>query len=421
MKITQPENSNYAAAVVRVTSITPLNGMTNVVGTPLLGYQAIVSKDVKVGDLGLVFPAESQLSLEYAAKNNLHRHGNLNKDEGIKGYLEDNRRVKAMKFMGHRSDCLFMPLTSIAYTGVNPDELHEGDLFDNLNNHPICKKHGKEHRGMSAQQIAAEKAVRVDKVFLPEHYDTDNYFRSKHTIPTRTKIVVTQKLHGTSIRIAHTYVNRQLTVRDKIAKALGVKVLEQEFDHVYGSHHVIKDINNPNQKHFYSSDIWTQEGKRLQGILPANFIVYGELIGWEESGAPIMPGGYTYKVPEKTCDLYVYRIAFINSQGLLTDLSWEHVKEFCKKNGLRHVPELWSGQHRSFKVDNFLDKRFVNEGYTQAVPLEDIEGLVDEGVCIRAEGMRPKILKAKSPLFFEHETKMKDQNQRDLEEEEATL
>ena len=53
-----------------------------------------------------VFPAEVQLSGEYARFNNLHRHGNLNADQGQAGYLEDNRRVRALKFRGWVKTCM---------------------------------------------------------------------------------------------------------------------------------------------------------------------------------------------------------------------------------------------------------------------------------------------------------------------------
>src|SRR4051794_7797380 len=115
MKLEAPENENYAAVVVSITRTVPLENCDNVVGTPLLGFQAIVGKDTQVGDLGIVFPAEVQLSNDYASRNNLHRHGHLNASPEVKGYLEDNGRVKALKFRGHRSDCLFMPLSSLAY------------------------------------------------------------------------------------------------------------------------------------------------------------------------------------------------------------------------------------------------------------------------------------------------------------------
>lgn len=110
MKFNKPENDGYAATVISLKTITPLEGRDNIVGTPLLGFQAIVGKDSQVGDLGIVFPAETQLSEEYAHENNLHEHGNLNKDEGAKGYLGDRRRIRAIRLGGHRSDCLAVGL-----------------------------------------------------------------------------------------------------------------------------------------------------------------------------------------------------------------------------------------------------------------------------------------------------------------------
>lgn len=416
MKLDKPENENYTATVVCVSSITPLENCDNVVGVPLFGFQAIVGKNTQVGDLGIVFPAEVQLSEEFARENNLFRHSELNKDPESKGYIEDNRRVKAMKFRGHRSDCLFMPLESLAYTGVNLDELHQGDTFDTLNNHEICRKYVIKQKGSPRVERNKDKVFkRVDKKFLPEHYDTENYWRNAHVINPDQRIVVTQKLHGTSIRIGNTIVKRKLTWLERLVSRLGVKVKESEFDHVYGSRKAIKDVNNPNQDHYYDTDIWTEEGKKLDNIVPEGFVVYGELIGWTPEGAAIQKN-YTYKVPHGTCDLYVYRVAFVNGQGKVVDLSWEQVKEFCRDSGLRYVPELWSGDHAEFNVDEFIDKRFISEGYTQAVPLEDNKNLVDEGVCVRVDGLAPYILKAKSPVFLQHETKMLDDEVIDLEE-----
>lgn len=40
---------------------------------------------------------------------------------------------------------------------------------------------------------------------------------------------------------------------------------------------------------------------------------------------------------------------------------------------------------------------------------------VDEGICLRQEGLVPKILKAKSPIFLGHETKLLDEGVEDLE------
>lgn len=419
MKLDAPENANYAATVVALTRIVPLDNCDNVVGTPLLGFQAIVGKDSQVGDIGIVFTAETQLSEEYARLNNLHRHGNLNDDESKKGYLEDNRRVKALKFRGHRSDCLFMPLSSLDWTGADVSQLKPGDTFDKLNGHDICRKYVVRRPSSGKARVEKNKGKvfrRVDEKFLPEHYDTDSYFRNADSIKPDQYVVITQKLHGTSIRIGNTVVKRKLSLRDRVAARFGVKVALTEFDNVYGSRKVIKDVNNPNQNHFYGTDIWTEEGKKLDGIVPENFIIYGELIGWTKDGAPIQKN-YTYQVPQGTCELYVYRVAFVNGQGRIVDLAWNQVKEFCNDLGLKHVPELFRGPMRDFSphIETYLDVSF-HKAWGRGVPLAK-ESPCDEGVCIRVDGLAPYILKAKSPKFFAHETKMLDQEAVDLEAE----
>lgn len=421
MKLTKPENENYAAVITTIKNLTELVGCDNVVGTPLFGFQAIVGKDTQVGDLGIVFTPETQLSEEYARENNLHRHGDKNRDEGAKGYLEDNRRVKAMKFRGHRSDCLFMPLESLSYIKkLDLSKFNEGDSFDMIGEHEICKKYViKTTRREARLEKNKLKFTRVDKKFLPEHYDSDNYFRNMEVIPPERQVIVTQKLHGTSIRIGHTVVARKLTVLERIAKYVGIQVKDHEMDYVFGSRKVIKDINNPNQNHFYTTDIWTDEGKKLEGIVPENYLIYGELIGWTPSGAPIQKD-YTYRVPTSTCDLYVYRVAVVNGQGRVVDLAWDQVLEFCRDAGLRTVPELWRGKMKDLLIDTFIDKKFHEEGYAGVVPLDETSP-VDEGVCIRVDGLAPYILKAKGPQFYEHETKMLDQEALDLEVEGSQL
>lgn len=385
------------------------------VGTPIFGYQAIVSKDNKEGDIGIIFPGETQLSEEYCKENNLFRHKELNKDKNQAGYLEDNRRVKAMKFRGHRSDALFMPLKSLKYLKIKIEEFNEGDEFDIIDGHEICKKYVvKRWEGRKNHQAQAKKFSRVDTKHIPEHLDSDNYFKFSDTVDAGTEVIVTQELHGTSVRIANTIVKRKFGIRDTIGKLLGAKIQEYEHDYVFGSRKVIKDVNNPRQNHYYDSDLWTQEGKKLEGILPRNYLVYGEIIGWTENIAAIQKS-YTYRIAPGTCELYVYRVAIVNEDGIVTDLSWDHTVEFCKKSGLKYVPEIWRGKHEDFKVENYLDRRF-NETWKNTVPLED-GNTVDEGVCVRIDRITPYILKAKSPKFLQHESKMLDEQAIDLEAE----
>ncbi len=419
MKLDKPINNNYCATVVAIKNIVPLENCDNVVGTTIFGFQAIVQKDIQIGELGIVFPAETQLSDEYCYHNNLYRHGDKNHNESKKGYIEDNRRVRAVKFRGNRSDCLFMPLESLAYTGVKVADLKEGEEFDHLNGKEICRKYViavREPR--TNKQHKEKKFIRVDTKFMPEHFDTDNFFKYGPTLDPETFVTVTQKIHGTSIRIGNTIVKRRLNLVEKGLKLCGVKIQETEFDYVYASRKVIKDINNPYHNHFYGVDIWTEEGKKLVGLIPENYLVYAELVGWTCEGKEIQKD-YTYGIETGKAELYVYRVAFVNNQGIVQDLCWDHLKEFCKASGLKVVPELWSGKLKDFNVLEFLDKRFYDAGQKQCLWLGDNQNIVDEGVVIRVDRRTPYTMKAKSPLFLEHETKILDTGMVDLESEQS--
>ena len=148
MKLKEPKNINYSAIIVEIRTLIPLEGCDNVQGAIIMGNQVVVSKDVKVGDIGLYFPLECALSKEYLSNNNLYRvhknKPNLNIDTNTKGgYFEESGRVRCARFLGHKSEGLFMLLESIEFTfnkNASPVPV-VGDCFDELNGIPICSKY----------------------------------------------------------------------------------------------------------------------------------------------------------------------------------------------------------------------------------------------------------------------------------------
>lgn len=411
MKLSKPDNEAYAATIVNLKNTYPLENSDNLVGARFFGYNAVIPKSYSSG-LYVMFSAETQLSEDYCKENNLHRHGNLNKDQSKTGYIEDNRRIRVVKLRGNPSSCVIMPLDSLAYTGVNVSEFKEGDTFDELNGREICKKYVVKTTVREAK-VQAPKFSRVDKRMLPEHVKTLQFFRYEKQFAEKP-VVVTQKLHGTSVRIANIPVAKTLTWKDRLAKKFGINVSEHEYDYVYGSRRVVKDIN-ADQNHFYSHDLWTATGERVKDSVPKNYILYGEIIGWVDEQKPIQPG-YTYNLKPGSNELYIYRIATVNPDGFVTDLSWDAVKEFCKERGLNHVPELrvFNGISEA-EVDAAMNRRYYDEGFKQAVPLSDPK-TKDEGICIRYEAQIPVIAKAKCSEFLGHETKILDKGEIDTEE-----
>lgn len=420
LKLEPPVNGNYAAVVKRVRSIVELPNRDKIVGVPLLGYQAIVGKDTQIGDMVVVFPPETRLSPAYLSENNLYHHASLNRDSEVTGYFEDNGRVKAVKFAGNRSDCFAASLSSLAYTGVDISQLKEDDTFDKLGDYQICEKYVRPTRASSGARAPVPTFSRVDERLFPKHFETGSYFREVHKIADDEVVYISQKAHGTSIRVGHIPVDRKLSLLERIARRLGVHVVETEYDKVYGSRNRTIDANNPTATHY--EDLYSREGKKLDAVIPQGYIVFGELIGWAGPSKPIQ-AKYTYDIPNGETRLLVYRIAHINPQGHLVDLSWPQVKAACAEWGLEHVKELACGIHRDFSIDMFLDRRFHDDGWSDALPLGPDKKLVDEGICIRADnGFVPTILKVKSPLFLRHETAELDKAESvDLEADEASV
>ena len=244
VKLKDPENLNYAAQIVRISALNPLENSDNLLGAPLLGMQAVVSNGTEIGTVGVVFVAGTQLSDEYTARNNLFRHAEFNEDKEKAGFIEDNRRVKAIKLRGNRSDALFMPLSSLAYTKVDLSELKVGDAFEELNGFEICKKYEVKRKSYPTHEKNKHKVfTRVDEKAMPLHFDSAQYYRVIETFKPHTEIIVTQKLHGTSARIGRVRTLRRLSLVDKISKVFGAKIDKYEYSTVIGSRRVIKSID----------------------------------------------------------------------------------------------------------------------------------------------------------------------------------
>lgn len=390
--------NEYAAEVIEVTNLVTLDGLDNLVGLSVNGYTALVPKSTQVGDRLVVFPAEAQLSEDFVRANNLSASPELNADPEAKGYLAKNRRVRAIRLRGHTSSALALQAGVVG----NPEV---GTRFDHIDGVEVSRKYELPVRQATAGKSMQEKAwKRVDTKYLPEHIDTENWFRNEFKVPEDAWITVTQKIHGTSVRISNTIVKRKPTWRDKVARWFGVPVAETEYAHVYGSRKVIKDSENPHQQHWYGEDLWSTEGAKYAPLLPEGVILYGELYGWV-GDAPIQKG-YTYDAPRGEARLVVYRVAVVTPDGGLYDLSREGVEEFCAARGLKVVPLLWQGFKRDFNAEDWLDKVYAPR-YAGAVPLSD-KGTVDEGVVVQVGGVTPKNYKAKSGLFLAHETAVLD-------------
>lgn len=428
---------NYSATVIRVPKVRKAENSDRLYIVDALGMTAIVDDSwiAREGDLALIFPAEVQLSHDYTAGNNLYRESELNQDQTEAGYIEKNRRVRAMKLRGNISNGLVLPLNSLSYIPTmvgSIDSLTEGDVFDTIDGGEICRKYVVPTNNSGTQNRADSKIKkafkRVDNTFLPEHFETGQWLREEGHVQAHEELIITQKLHGTSVRLANTVVRRQHTKREKLAaKFLGARIADHEYDLVAGSRKAIKDPNNPNQDHYYQTDIWTDALSVYGERIPKNVIVFGELVGFVPGTEAAIQKGHTYNLQPGQYELYVYRVAIITEDAELYDLSWDAVRDFCSRHGLKHVPELDRMSKVVFDIEDYNEKNFWEEQQLGRQKNDDpyIDTVIklspagtgkDEGIAIRVErGLTPEIYKYKNKSHYLYETAQLDTGEADLE------
>lgn len=427
MTIAINNEENYAAFVVRVPELRKAANSDRLHILATRGISVVVNDSwlERVGTLAVIFPTEAQIAFEIARTENLHRNSALNADQSVKGYMDDKRRVRAVRLRGNMSSGLALPLEALTgLFGESPD-LVEGVTFDTLNGHEVTRKYVVPVKAASlspTQQKIAKAFKRVDEKIFPMHVSTSFWERNLDKVSDSQTIIVTQKLHGTSVRFGNVPVKVEHTWLERLAQKFGVRVKQFEFDTIAGSRKVIKDPKATGQNHYYNSDVWTKAMHDYAPNLPENFVVYGELVGFVGNDGPIQKG-YTYEALPGETDFYVYRVAFVNERGFLVDLSWDQVKEFAAQYGMAYTPELWRGPKAALVLDMFKEANFRSVHDNVGAYTDRPVGLsaggtgIDEGIVIRVEtGERvPDLYKFKNDSFYEFESKELDTGEENIE------
>ena len=445
MKLNKPKNENYAAIVVEIKTLVPLEKCDNVQGAIIMGNQVIVSKDVKVGDVGVYFPLECQLSKEYLSNNNLYNKPELNIDNTKKGYFDENGRIRCQRFRGHKSEGLFMPLESLQSFGVL--ELELNSCFDEINGFEICKKYVvKTNRtlGQPGSRKSKTKIKYESKLIENQfrfHDDTAMLYRNLHKITPESLIHISYKMHGTSGISSYILCKKKLNWIEKLLSKLNVNIKTEIYDYIYSSRKVIKNEElNPNAQHYYNEDIWGIAHNELKDFLQKGMTFYYEIVGFLPNGGTIQKD-YDYGCEPNQHAIYIYRITQTNIDGKLFEFSAKQVQDFCKKNGLNAVPELYYGYARDlyFEVTpdgegdfsrkifsqanidedswrtNFL--KFIKEMYNEKDCFMCKNQVPEEGCVVRIEGLEFEAYKQKSERFYLKESILLDKGESNIEDE----
>ena len=212
----------------------------------------------------------------------------------------------------------------------------------------------------------------------------------------------------------------------KIAYWLHLKP-KKVYAHLNGSRRVC--LNQRSGVSFYGSDQFRFNLTR-DIILHKDETIYAEIVGYTDTGAPIMSQPiedkvlrkeygnqmiYKYSCPEGTSALYIYRITRINQDGKVVDLPWFQIVGRCAELGLKVVPHMIGpliyNKVEQDKLQNLVETLSEGKSTLDSSHLK-------EGVVTRVETPKGETywLKNKQFLFKVLEGIAKDAGVVDIEE-----
>lgn len=410
------------AIIAAITALVEIPGANNIQVAYVLGEQVIVSKSAQVGDIGVFFPVETQLSKEYVYENNLSRHGTENKDNTKTGFFDENRRVRAQPFMKVKSQGYFAGVDSLAYALVDdPVSLPIGYTFDAIGKHPICNKYISKATCEAIEKAAKNKVKTPKKAEMPffeKHVDSAQFKHSAAMIPKGALIHFHAKVHGTSHRSGLTLVKRPLPRWKELLNKIAPFFPTEAWEHVVGTRNVIL---TPGKSGFHGSEQFRFDvAKKLEPFMEKGMTVYGEIAGYA-NGKPIMQVHnakdtkdkafikkygeqvvYRYNCNEAEYRFHIYRITQLNYAGENVDMSEAQLEQWCADrdfNGPVNVrpPMIYDGDVEGLvRLVELLTER----------PDEMTEDYIDpshpgEGIILRIDTGKknPYFLKSKSFNF----------------------
>lgn len=432
------------------------------------------------------------VALEKEGKDASEAHDNLNAaEDGLKqaeemkthakelrdevkkncGFFNKYGRVRCIKLKGCPSYGFLFRQDELAtwcpkVSNINMEELFDnidgvlvsrdfdtvdGELFVKAYVPPVKEKPVRQSKESKRQK----KADKFDKMVEGEfrfHYDTQQLGKNLFKLNPDTNVVISNKLHGTSLVVANVKVKLPLKIAfykriwNVLAKWFRLpeswKVTDYVIDYgdVYSSRTVIKNqyINKDVSEGYYSVDIWGEYNELLKPFIPHGMTLYGEIVGYLTNSDKMVQKGYDYGCAEGENKLMIYRITTTKDDGSKEEWELDSVKAFAEtllkeheelKEKVIPIPILYEGTLGSLypdlngesvaswqeKVLLKLQRDMEHFGMELDEPMCD-NAVPREGIVLRINGDPiAEAFKLKTDRFFEREAKDIDEGNVDIE------
>ena len=408
---------SYCGYIVKIEKLRPHPNADKLQIATFFGNDTCVSLDCGLGDIGIYFPCDGQLSLEFCIANHLMRK--LPDGTPDSGYMDpDKRNVKAIKLRGEKSDGIYLPISCLSYCfDAAMVDFKPGDTITVVNGHEICCKYiprSNTPRGERSANRTRKKRVPIAPLFA-EHADTEQLAYNLGVFKPGDEIEITLKMHGTSQRTGYLPVLKGYTgpgIALNILNRTGVfhfmkptnKMISwaenkanpiYDWGYVSGTRRTV--LENYDGGFYGSNEFREQHSKIFEGKLWKGESVYYEVVGFTDQGKPIMSEAnnkklnnpdfikqygvttvFSYgcesnakpaivKAPEMIevapaipqSDTYVYRMTMTNEDGNVVEYTPDFMRYRCEQMGVKTVPVMWKGtippQQMKVKINDTME------------------------------------------------------------------
>lgn len=373
----------HCGYIVKVNKLRPHGNADRLQIADFFGNETCVPLEVAIGDKGIYFPTDLQLSVAFCEANNLVRKKDDAGNE-IGGFLDpDKRNVKTIRLRGEPSDGIYLPISALEFTGVDLDSLEVGTTIESINGVEICRKYiprtkGNNKTAPQGNKVRKKKAPKAP-LFM-EHADTEQLAYNLHAFKPGDQIEITLKMHGTSGRTGYLPVLKgyKRSLLDRILRREGTPIYD--WGYVSGTRRVVLDSYEGG---FYGDNSFREKhSKTFEGKLHKGETVYYEIVGFTDTGAPIMGDAQNKKMNDKeflkqygevttfsygcapdggdepeyhdeNCgapyivkgprsDIYVYRMTMTNEDGVVVEYTPDFMRYRCEQMGVKTVPVFTS-------------------------------------------------------------------------------
>lgn len=292
------------------------------------------------------------------------------------------------------------------------------DIIINGKTYNICEKYIVPVKASTQGSNKIQKTNKLQEVLIDSqfrfHHETEHFVKHQDKFTQEQEIIITRKLHGSSLILSNVLVTKQLSFKDRMFNFFGANLPKTEYGIIWSSGKprgkLPKGIESESNKwetpnpSYYTSDIWARAYKEIGHKVEKGVTIYGEIVG-----KGIQGDNFTYN---QDYGIHIYRITQTSIDGNVVEYSWEQIKKYCEKYDLNYVEEYFVGKVKELVVADedlleYLQQKYLNKSYKDCK--------VDEGVCVRIRDT-DEIFKLKSPNFIKMES---DDQEKGVEEKES--